>query len=189
MTLNFHDEHPFELFAQIGKAGSDISAFTEAIARLISLAFRCGIEPEAVADELMGIGGSRFIGFGPNRVRSVPDAIGLFLNEYLNKIKENEAPYGAHRQGYWPAKSQLELGLVPTATAAAVDQEKPAPDPKQNARAARARSGIISVRCAECIPLATSKAAPNASPAATQSADQITDYRINELTRFLRRKT
>ncbi|MCL6613809.1 MAG: ribonucleoside reductase class II, partial [Firmicutes bacterium] len=75
LTLNFEQDHPFELFAQIGKAGSDISAFTEAIARLISLAFRCGIDPEAVAEQLVGIGGSRSIGFGPQRVRSVPDAI------------------------------------------------------------------------------------------------------------------
>jgi ribonucleoside-diphosphate reductase alpha chain len=84
LTLNLHQSHPFELFAQIGKAGSDVSAFTEAIARLISLAFRCGIDPEAVAEELVGIGGSRSVGFGPQRVRSVPDAIGQFLFEYLN---------------------------------------------------------------------------------------------------------
>ncbi len=109
LTLNFHDKQPFELFAQIGKAGSDLSAFTEAIARLISLAFRCGIDPQAVADELIGIGGSRFVGFGPNRVRSVPDAIGQFLSEYLMKLQaennENEV-----------IQPQLELGLVESAT-------------------------------------------------------------------------
>ena len=82
LTLNLHDELPFELFAQIGKAGSDIMAFTEAIARLVSLAFRCGIDPEEVAKQLMGIGGSRSVGFGPQRVRSVPDAIGQFLYAY-----------------------------------------------------------------------------------------------------------
>ncbi|NLG83836.1 MAG: ribonucleoside reductase class II [Firmicutes bacterium] len=91
LTLNFDEGHPFELFAQIGKAGSDISAFTEAIARLISLAFRCGVDPEAVAEQLVGIGGSRSIGFGPQRVRSVPDAIGRFLYEYLyNPAREKE---------------------------------------------------------------------------------------------------
>ncbi len=104
LTLNFHNNHPFELFAQIGKAGSDISAFTEAIARLISLAFRCGVNPETIADELTGIGGSRFVGFGPNRVRSVPDAIGQFLTEYLNKMADNEAKS--------ELSAQLELGLA-----------------------------------------------------------------------------
>ncbi len=83
LTLNLRSGHPFELFAQIGKAGSDVTAFTEAIARLISLAFRCGVDPTAVADQLIGIGGSRSVGFGPNRVRSVPDAIGQFIQEFV----------------------------------------------------------------------------------------------------------
>ncbi|MGI6643273.1 MAG: vitamin B12-dependent ribonucleotide reductase [Bacillota bacterium] len=83
LTLNTLEGHPVELFAQIGKAGSDISAFTEAIARLVSITLRSGVDPQEVADQLLGIGGSRSIGFGPNRVRSVPDAIGQFLDEYL----------------------------------------------------------------------------------------------------------
>lgn len=119
LTLNLHEGMPFELFAQIGKAGSDISAFTEAIARLISLAFRCGVDPEAVADELIGIGGSRFVGFGPNRVRSVPDAIGQFLNEYLHKLKENNVESEIH--------PQLHLGLTETATGSQLQIE-----PKKN---------------------------------------------------------
>ena len=86
LTLNYHNGQPFELFAQIGKAGSDIMAFTEGIARLVSLAFRCGIDPAGVAEQLLGIGGSRSVGFGPHRVRSVPDAIGQFLNDCLKNI-------------------------------------------------------------------------------------------------------
>jgi ribonucleoside-diphosphate reductase alpha chain len=123
LTLNLHDGHPLELFAQIGKAGSDISAFTEAIARLISLAFRCGVDPEAVADELAGIGGSRFVGFGPNRVRSVPDAIGQFLNENLSKLIQEQAATEEKVQ------SQLELGLSTTSVtaAAAVAEREPKP--------------------------------------------------------------
>lgn len=115
LTLNFHRNHPLELFAQIGKAGSDISAFTEAIARLISLAFRCGIDPEAVADELTGIGGSRFVGFGPNRVRSVPDAIGQFLTEYINKMADSDSKS--------ELSAQLELSLAAATEPAPVQQE------------------------------------------------------------------
>lgn len=90
LTLNTLNGHPVELFAQIGKAGSDLSAFTEAIARLVSTALRSGVDPQEVADQLQGIGGSRSIGFGPNRVRSVPDAIGQFLDEYLKGVAEEE---------------------------------------------------------------------------------------------------
>jgi ribonucleoside-diphosphate reductase alpha chain len=97
LTLNALNEHPIELFAQIGKAGSDVSAFTEAIARLISLALRSGIAPKEVANQLSGIGGARSVGFGPHRVRSVPDAIGQFLYEFIKESSEKscEKPAGA----------------------------------------------------------------------------------------------
>jgi ribonucleoside-diphosphate reductase alpha chain len=79
------DGNPFEVFAIIGRAGSDVMAFTEAIGRLISLALRCGVPVRLVAEQLRGIGGASSAGFGPNRVRSVPDAIGKLLQEhYLN---------------------------------------------------------------------------------------------------------
>lgn len=81
VTVNFLDGRPFELFATIGKAGSDVDAMTDAIARLVSLALRAGVDPEAVIDQMEGIGGSRSVGFGPNRVRSVPDAIAKALRE------------------------------------------------------------------------------------------------------------
>lgn len=83
LTLNTLNGHPVELFATIGRAGSDVDAFTDAVARLVSLALRSGVDPQEVADQLIGIGGSRSVGFGPNRVRSVPDAIGQFLSEML----------------------------------------------------------------------------------------------------------
>ena len=79
VTVNSADGKPFELFAQIGKAGSDVVAFTEAIARLISLALRCGVGVKEIIAQLEGIGGYRSVGFGPNRIMCVPDAIGRAL--------------------------------------------------------------------------------------------------------------
>jgi ribonucleoside-diphosphate reductase alpha chain len=82
---------PFEVFAIISRSGSDVSAFTEAIGRLLSLALRCGIPVRLLAEQLRGIGGSRSAGFGPSRVRSVPDAIGKLLQDhYVN----GERPQG-----------------------------------------------------------------------------------------------
>ncbi len=83
VTVNTAGGKPFELFAQIGKAGSDVVAFTEAIARLISLALRCGVGVEEIIAQLEGIGGYRSVGFGPNRIMSVPDAIGRALARLL----------------------------------------------------------------------------------------------------------
>ena len=98
LTLNTADGLPFELFAQLGRAGSDVAAFTEGIARLVSLALRCGVDPQEVADELAGIGGQRSVGFGPNRVKSVPDAISQFLGEYLDG-KVDVSALAASRSG------------------------------------------------------------------------------------------
>jgi len=79
VTVNTVEGKPFELFAQIGKAGSDVIAFTEAIARLISLALRCGVSIDEIVAQLEGIGGARSVGFGADRIMSVPDAIGRAL--------------------------------------------------------------------------------------------------------------
>lgn len=115
LTLNTLDGHPVELFAQIGKAGSDVAAFTEAIARLISLALRSGIDPHEVADQLTGIGGSRSIGFGPNRVRSVPDAIGQFFHEYLEGLEEQpEEKESKPVQGELPLVPGRQFNLCPS---------------------------------------------------------------------------
>lgn len=115
LTLNTLDGHPVELFAQIGKAGSDVAAFTEAIARMVSIALRSGVDPQEIADQLMGIGGSRSIGFGPNRVRSVPDAIGQFIDEYINHVRKQEEEVQEVRphQDELPLVPNKKFGLCP----------------------------------------------------------------------------
>jgi ribonucleoside-diphosphate reductase alpha chain len=90
ITVN-NDEQgdPFEIFCNIGKAGSDTTAVAEAIGRLISLILRLpsSLPPkeklQQVIDQLQGIGGGRHLGFGPRRVRSLPDAIAQVLSEHL----------------------------------------------------------------------------------------------------------
>jgi ribonucleoside-diphosphate reductase alpha chain len=76
VTINEDDDHiPFEVFATLGKAGSVAMADTEAIGRLISLALRFGIPISEVHTQLRGISSDKAIGFGENKVLSVPDAI------------------------------------------------------------------------------------------------------------------
>jgi ribonucleoside-diphosphate reductase alpha chain len=76
VTINEDENHqPFEVFATLGKAGSIAMADTEAIGRLISLALRFGIPVSEVHQQLRGISSDRAIGFGLNKVLSVPDAI------------------------------------------------------------------------------------------------------------------
>ncbi|HET7375200.1 MAG TPA: ribonucleoside-diphosphate reductase, adenosylcobalamin-dependent, partial [Anaerolineae bacterium] len=90
ITVNINgDDKPFEVFMNVGKAGSDTAAVAEALGRLISLVLRVPSPMDAterlqlVTEQLAGIGGGRSMGFGPNRVRSLPDGIAQALAEYL----------------------------------------------------------------------------------------------------------
>ncbi|HYD52400.1 MAG TPA: vitamin B12-dependent ribonucleotide reductase [Gemmatimonadaceae bacterium] len=73
---------PFEVFVTLGKAGGSAMADAEAMGRLISLALRSGIPLMEIHRQLRGISSDRAVGLGPNKVLSVPDAIGLALEEW-----------------------------------------------------------------------------------------------------------
>jgi ribonucleoside-diphosphate reductase alpha chain len=76
VTINEDEQTtPFEVFATLGKAGSIAMADVEAIGRLISLALRFGVPVNEVHTQLRGISSDRAVGFGVNKVLSVPDAI------------------------------------------------------------------------------------------------------------------
>jgi ribonucleoside-diphosphate reductase alpha chain len=94
VTVNRNSETgrmPFEVFVNIGKAGSDSAAFSEALGRLISGWLRSSSDPdkalEEVSEQLSGIGGSTSVGFGPNRVSSIPDAIAKVLRAEMELSK------------------------------------------------------------------------------------------------------
>ncbi len=91
ITLNSDDNNnPFEMFITIGKSGSDVAAMTDALGRIISLVLRLQSPVESrerirqIVAQLSGIGGMRSVGFGPNRVRSVPDALAKVLAEQFD---------------------------------------------------------------------------------------------------------
>lgn len=97
ITINENGgNQPFEVFLNSAKAGSDTAAVTEAIGRLVSYVLRLAspVEPlerlKEVAHQLTGIGGGRSLGFGPNRIRSLPDGIGQILERYLDMWMERK---------------------------------------------------------------------------------------------------
>ncbi len=79
------DGEPLELFVNVGNAGSDIAAFAEALGRMISATLRMRGSISAkkraleISEQLSGIGGRRSVGFGANRIMSLPDAIGIAI--------------------------------------------------------------------------------------------------------------
>jgi len=86
------DGKPVQLFIQVGHGGSDIQADCEAIGRLASGLLRAGVPLRWITKQLKGIGGDRQLGFGPDRVRSLADAIGKVLyDEYLSNGRKEQA--------------------------------------------------------------------------------------------------
>ena len=95
---------PFEVFINLGKAGGSAMADAEAVGRLISLALRSGISIQQVHRQLRGISSDRAVGLGPSKVLSMPDAIGLALEDWMRS-----------KQG---VQQELLTGAAPQATPA-----------------------------------------------------------------------
>jgi ribonucleoside-diphosphate reductase alpha chain len=135
VTINEDGDHrPFEVFATLGKAGSVAMADVEAIGRLISLALRSGIPVMDVYQQLRGISSDRAIGFGENKVLSVPDAVAQALG-----LREQE-------------KAGIQQELIPEAVLGSMDSEQvqllPANEVPMNNYAAEAE--IFMGTCPDC---------------------------------------
>ena len=111
VTVNENgDAQPFEVFINTAKAGSDVAADSEAIGRLVSYILRLSspVEPsqrlEEIWRQLSGLGGGRPMGFGPNRVRSLPDGVAQILAEYIEGRTERL------NQGGTPSVKELMEG-------------------------------------------------------------------------------
>ncbi|TRZ50859.1 adenosylcobalamin-dependent ribonucleoside-diphosphate reductase [bacterium] len=89
ITLNTNGGNPpepLEMFITVGKAGTDIYAMAEGLGRMISVALRfsshLSVEQrvQEIISQLSGIGGARSMGFGKDRIRSLPDAVAKVLS-------------------------------------------------------------------------------------------------------------
>ncbi len=95
------DAEPFEVFVQVGKAGSDTMAVAEALGRLVSLVLRLPSplsaerRLEEVINQLSRIGGGQPTGFGAAKVLSLPDALSRTLGEHIGQPRRDSAPPAA----------------------------------------------------------------------------------------------
>jgi ribonucleoside-diphosphate reductase alpha chain len=86
VTITQDDKgQPFEVFMSLGKAGGALMADVEAIGRLISLGLRSGIPLSEIHRQLRGISSDRAVGLGPSKVMSVPDAIGIAIERWMQE--------------------------------------------------------------------------------------------------------
>ncbi|RTE10349.1 adenosylcobalamin-dependent ribonucleoside-diphosphate reductase [Paenibacillus whitsoniae] len=91
ITINDMNGTPSEIFLNVGKAGSDVFAMSEALGRVCSLFLRYGDHGDKVkllVKHLKGIGGSGAIGFGNNRVESIADAVAKALEQHEEVMSE-----------------------------------------------------------------------------------------------------
>jgi ribonucleoside-diphosphate reductase alpha chain len=86
--------------------------------RLISLALRSGIPLMEIHRQLRGISSDRAVGLGPNKVLSLPDAIGIALEEWWRD--KNEGIQQDLLSGSSPASPNVpareQVTVAPTAT-------------------------------------------------------------------------
>ncbi len=117
ITINEDEDGLCEVFTAIGKAGGNAAAQSEAISRLISLALRSGIDPQAIVKQLKGISGPTPTWEDGRLILSTPDAIGKALDDYLRErklIPEND-PYSdqdseEHKMHFTIATQEEEHG-------------------------------------------------------------------------------
>ncbi len=81
------DGRLFEIFNQIGKAGGCAASQSEALGRLVSLAFRSNIEPEDIIRQLKGISCHMPVWHQNGKVLSCSDAVAKAIEWHIQKMK------------------------------------------------------------------------------------------------------
>ena len=83
VTVNQDSTGLFELFTTMGKAGGCAASQSEAIGRMVSLAWRSGIQARQVIKQLQGISCHSPSGFGENKVLSCADAVAKAVQSHM----------------------------------------------------------------------------------------------------------
>ena len=97
VTVNEDKSGLFELFTTMGKAGGCASSQCEAIGRMVSLAWRSGVQARQVIKQLLGISCHAQSGFGDNKILSCADAVAKAIQMHMKlsgaEINIEEKPF------------------------------------------------------------------------------------------------
>ena len=83
VTINEDETGLFELFTTMGKAGGCAASQNEAIGRMVSLAWRSGLQARQVIKQLQGISCHSPSGFGENKIMSCADAVARAIQTHV----------------------------------------------------------------------------------------------------------
>lgn len=84
VTINEDDTGLFELFTTMGKAGGCAASQSEAIGRMVSLAWRSGVQPKQVIKQLLDISCHSPFGFGEKKILSCADAVAKAIRKHMS---------------------------------------------------------------------------------------------------------
>jgi ribonucleoside-diphosphate reductase alpha chain len=84
VTINEDEEGLFELFTTMGKAGGCAASQSEAIGRMVSLAWRSGVQPSKVIKQLLDISCHSHSGFGEKKILSCADAVAKAIQRHMS---------------------------------------------------------------------------------------------------------
>ena len=84
ITVNEDKQGLFELFTTMGKAGGCAASQSEAIGRMVSLAWRSGVQARQVVKQLLGISCHCPSGFGDNKILSCADAVAKAIQAHMH---------------------------------------------------------------------------------------------------------
>jgi len=88
VTINEDEHGPFEVFAQLGKAGGFFAAQSEAICRLISLGLRSGVAVSEIIKQIKGIRSTEVAFSEGEMIYSLPDAVGKVLEKHIQRNQQ-----------------------------------------------------------------------------------------------------
>jgi len=83
--INYNEEGPTKVFANLSPAGTEISGLATALAILLSKYFELGGDPTRILKHLNSVKSEKPYGFGKNRIDSIPHAISIALRKHLIK--------------------------------------------------------------------------------------------------------
>jgi ribonucleoside-diphosphate reductase alpha chain len=134
VTINENEAKEIEeVFVKLGKTGADIGVIADGLAIALTLALSPRLSALSPTEKLAWItkkyrrmSGATSIGFGPNKVESLPDAIGKVLEQFVNNGEPSESPaVGEYDTTPKPSKAQpASLDICSACGAAALVKEE-----------------------------------------------------------------
>ncbi|MFC1755151.1 adenosylcobalamin-dependent ribonucleoside-diphosphate reductase [Thermoproteota archaeon] len=141
------EQGPFRIFTSIPPIGTELSSLVSTLGIFMSKAFQHGYSPERSIKHLNSAKGDKPLGFGPNRIDSIPHAISIVLKKHLEKT-------GRINGVRLDEKGQTLLATKPPETkeetTSDIDEPKPTHCPKCYSPNIAYLSGCSGPTCFDC---------------------------------------